>query len=109
MLQERIERKLAEALDPEHLEVVNESGNHNVADGSETHFKVVVVARAFEGERLIKRHRRVNSTLAEELEAGVHALAMHTYTADEWRARFGSAPMSPPCLGGDGSLPARSD
>ena len=26
MLQERIERKLAEALDPEHLEVVNESG-----------------------------------------------------------------------------------
>ena len=109
MLQERIERKLAQALDPEHLEVVNESGNHNVADGSETHFKVVVVARAFEGERLIKRHRRVNSTLAEELAAGVHALAMHTYTAEEWRARFGSAPMSPPCLGGDGSLPARSD
>lgn len=109
MLQERIEHKLAEALDPEHLEVVNESGNHNVADGSETHFKVVVVARAFEGERLIKRHRRVNSTLAEELAAGVHALAMHTYTAEEWRARFGSAPMSPPCLGGDGSLPARSD
>ena len=109
MLQERIERKLAEALDPEHLEVVNESGNHNVAAGSETHFKVVVVARAFEGERLIKRHRRVNSTLAEELAAGVHALAMHTYTAEEWRARFGSAPMSPPCLGGDGSLPARSD
>ena len=109
MLQERIERKLAEALDPEHLEVVNESGNHNVADGSETHFKVVVVAGAFEGERLLKRHRRINDTLAEELAGGVHALAMHTYTAEEWRARFGSAPMSPPCLGGDGSLPARSD
>ncbi len=109
MLQERIERKLAEALDPEHLEVVNESGNHNVADGSETHFKVVVVARAFEGERLLKRHRRINSTLAEELAGGVHALAMHTYTTEEWRARFGSAPMSPPCAGGDGSLPARSD
>ena len=109
MLQERIERKLAEALDPEHLEVVNESGNHNVADGSETHFKVVVVAGAFEGERLLTRHRRVNDTLAEELAGGVHALAMHTYTAEEWRARFGSAPMSPPCLGGDGSLPARSD
>ena len=109
MLQERIERKLAEALDPEHLEVVNESGNHNVADGSETHFKVVVVAQAFEGERLLKRHRRINNTLAEELAGGVHALAMHTYTAAEWRERFGSAPMSPPCLGGDGSLPARSD
>ena len=109
MLQERIERKLEEALDPEHLEVVNESGNHNVADGSETHFKVVVVARAFEGERLLKRHRRINDTLAEELSGGVHALAMHTYTVEEWRARFGAAPMSPPCAGGDGSLPARSD
>ena len=108
MLQERIERKLADALDPEHLEVVNESGGHNVPDGSETHFKVVIVAGDFEGQRLLQRHRLVNRTLAEELAGGVHALAMHTYTADEWRERFGAAPMSPPCLGGDGSLPARS-
>ena len=108
MLQERIERKLADALDPEHLEVVNESGGHNVPDGSETHFKVVIVAADFEGQRLLQRHRLVNRTLAEELAAGVHALAMHTYTAEEWRKRFGSAPMSPPCLGGDGSLPGRS-
>ena len=108
MLQERIERKLADALDPEHLEVVNESGGHNVPDGSETHFKVVIVAADFDGQRLLQRHRLVNRTLAEELAGGVHALAMHTYTADEWRERFGAAPMSPPCLGGDGSLPARS-
>ena len=108
MLQERIERKLADALDPEHLEVVNESGAHNVPDGSETHFKVVIVAADFAGQRLLQRHRLVNQTLAEELAGGVHALAMHTYTAEEWRKRFGTTPMSPPCLGGDGSLPARS-
>ena len=109
MLQERIEEKLAAELAPDHLEVVNESGNHNVPDGSETHFKVVIVAQAFDGERLVQRHRRVHRTLAAELAGGVHALAMHTYTAEEWRARFGEAPMSPPCLGGDGSLQARSD
>lgn len=101
MMQARIEEKLAAALRPAHLDVVNESGNHNVPDGAETHFKVVVVAAAFEGERLLARHRRVNKALATELAGGVHALAIHTYTMDEWQRRFGDAPMSPPCHGGD--------
>ena len=104
MVKDRIEEKLALAFDPEHLEVVNESGNHNVPDGSETHFKVVLVCGTFEGERLIARHRRVNEALAEELAGPVHALAIHTYTAADWQKRFGNAPMSPPCRGGDGSL-----
>lgn len=101
---ERIETKLADALAPEHLEVVNESDGHNVPAGSETHFKVVVVSPRFAGERLLARHRRVNEALAEELAGGVHALAIHTYTAAEWQQRFDDAPMSPPCRGGDGSL-----
>jgi BolA protein len=99
-IQDTIERKLAERFAPAHLEVVNESGNHHVPPGSETHFKVVLVAPAFEGLRLLARHRLVNETLAGELAGGVHALAMHTYTEAEWRARFGAAPLSPPCLGG---------
>ncbi len=97
---ERIERKLAEALGPAHLEVINESGNHNVPPGSESHFKVVVVADEFAGRPLLHRHRRVNALLAEELAHSIHALALHTYTRDEWRRRFGNAPLSPPCLGG---------
>ena len=103
MIKDRIEEKLAGEFDPAHLEVVNESGNHNVPDGSETHFKVVIVSETFDGDRLISRHRRVNETLAEELAGGVHALAIHTYTAADWRKRFGNAPMSPPCRGGDGA------
>jgi BolA protein len=99
-LKDTIEFKLAEAFDPLHLEVVNESGNHNVPAGSETHFKVVLVAAAFAEQRLIARHRAVNAVLAPELQGGVHALALHTYTEPEWRARFGAAPLSPPCLGG---------
>lgn len=101
-MQGRIEEKLALALDPAHLEVVNESDSHNVPAGSETHFKVVIVSAAFEGERLLARHRRVNHALAAELAGGVHALAMHTYTALEWGDHFGNTPMSPPCLGGGG-------
>ena len=98
--QSAIEAKLADALSPQHLEVINESRNHHVPPGSESHFKVVLVSAAFEGQRLLARHRRVNEILAEELAHSIHALALHTYTADEWRTRFGAAPMSPPCLGG---------
>ena len=98
--QDLINEKLDARFDLKHLEVVNESGNHNVPPGSESHFKVVMVTPEFEGARLLARHRAVNETLAEELAGGVHALALHTYTPDEWQARFGDAPMSPPCLGG---------
>ena len=109
MVKDRIEEKLAAAFEPAHLEVVNESGGHNVPDGSETHFKVVIVSQRFEGQRLINRHRRVNEALAEELAGGVHALAIHTYTAADWQARFGDTPMSPPCRGGDGTQRMRRD
>ncbi len=96
-----IAEKLSLALDPSHLEILNESGRHNVPAGSESHFKVVLVASAFDGQRLVARHRMVNKILAEELNGLVHALSLHTYTVAEWRARHGDAPMSPPCLGGE--------
>lgn len=99
-VQETIEAKLAEALAPAHLVVENESPNHNVPAGSESHFRVVVVADGFEGRRPLERHRMVNALLEDELAGPVHALALHTYTPGDWKARFGEAPMSPPCLGG---------
>ncbi len=98
---ERIESKLASGFDLAHLDVVNESAGHNVPAGSESHFKVVLVSSAFGGERLLARHRRVNAVLREELANDIHALAIHAYTPEEWRQRFGAAPLSPPCAGGE--------
>jgi len=99
-IEQTITAILAEALAPEHLEVLNESNQHNVPANSETHFKVVLVSAAFEGKRKVARHQQVYALLSEQLEGPVHALALHTYTAEEWRERHGEAPMSPPCLGG---------
>ena len=99
-IQSSIEAKLAAALDPDHLEVINESNQHNVPPDSETHFKVVLVARQFEDSRKLARHRLVYRLLGEELAGPVHALALHTYTLEEWQQRHGEAPLSPPCLGG---------
>ena len=99
-VRQTIETKLVEAFDPLHLTVDDESSNHNVPAGSESHFKVVIVAECFDARRLIDRHRMVNAALAEELAGPVHALALHAYAPGDWRDRFGDTPMSPPCLGG---------
>lgn len=99
-IQTNIEEKLMEHFNPAHLEVVNESYKHNVPDGAETHFKVVLVTPKFSGERLINRHRAVNAVLREELADQIHALALHTYTGEEWQNLFDGAPASPNCLGG---------
>lgn len=100
IVQTEIEKKLAADFNPLHLEVINESNNHNVPEGSESHFKVVVVSPAFSGKNLLARHRLINATLANELNGVIHALAIHTYTEEEWNEESNGAPMSPPCLGG---------
>ena len=99
-VQLQIESRLANGLSVQHLEVLNESDSHNVPAGSESHFKLVVVAPEFEGKTLLNRHRLINSILEQELKGQIHALAMHTYTEDEWNKLSGNAPMSPPCMGG---------
>jgi len=98
-MQQTITEKLQQAFSPEHLEVINESHMHNVPAGSESHFKVVIVSDTFEGKMLIARHRMVNKALEQELNGGIHALALHTLTMQEWFDK-GRAPDSPPCLGG---------
>ena len=100
VVEQRIREKLIGALAPVHLEVVNESGQHNVPAGSETHFKVVVVSGTFAGKPRVAQHRMVFKAVDDELRGGVHALALHTYTEDAWTRAGGSAPGSPRCLGG---------
>jgi BolA protein len=98
-MQATIENKLASEFDADFLQVENESHMHNVAPGSESHFKVTIVSDSFRDQMLIKRHRRVNHALQAELEQ-IHALALHTLTPDEWRAREGVVAASPRCRGG---------
>jgi len=106
-VRETIERKLrADVAGLLHLEVINESDRHNVPPDSESHFKIVLVAQAFEGVGLLARHRLINLLLADELSGGVHALAIHAYTRDEWAAKTGRAPLSPQCLGGGAIRPS---
>lgn len=99
MMRKTIEEKLRVEFEPVHLEVTDESYRHNVPAGSESHFKVVMVSDRFVGERMLGRHRAIYRVLAAELAGSVHALALHTYTAQEWSGLQNTVPSSPPCGG----------
>ena len=98
-MQATIEQKLASEFSTDYLQVDNESHMHNVAPGSESHFKVTIVSESFADQMLIKRHRMVNSALRQELQQ-IHALALHTLTPKEWQERGGQVAASPKCRGG---------
>lgn len=84
---DRIERKLADALTPTRLRVIDESHLHAGHAGArpegETHFRVEITASAFDGLSRVARQRRVYELLAEELRGPVHALALQTRTPAE--------------------------
>lgn len=87
-MEDRIREKLSVALEPQRLDVINESELHAGHRGSpgtgESHFRIIVVADAFSGTSRIDRHRRVNELLTDELApGGVHALALHAFAPGE--------------------------
>lgn len=92
-----IESRLQEALPLLHLEVLNESHNHSA--GHETHYKVIAVSEAFAGLRPVARHQKLYALLADEMQKGLHALALHLYTPEEWN-QASAVPESPACRGG---------
>ena len=81
---DNLKQKLEAAFKPEMLEIINEShlhaGHHHGAeayDGTgETHLRVRIVADAFSGMNRVERHRAINALAAEEIDAGLHALAI---------------------------------
>ncbi len=99
-MRESIFRKLDESLQNDFIAVTDESHLHNTPPGTESHFKVVIVSEAFQGKMPVKRHQLIYALLAAELRKQIHALALHTYTVEEWQAKGQSAPATPDCRGG---------
>ena len=82
-----ISQKLTEAFAPQSLKVEDESHRHEGhaghQPGGQTHFRVYIVSEAFQGKSRIDRHRMINQALADDLSAGVHALAIHATAPGE--------------------------
>ena len=75
-----LEAKLRAAFTPVSLQVIDESSQHQGHVGTrpdgESHFRVKIVAAAFQGKSRVEQHRMINQVLALELKERVHALAI---------------------------------
>ena len=83
----RLRAKLQAAFAPEILAIEDESSRHaghsGEREGGESHFRVRIVSAAFNGLSRVERQRRVYAVVAEEIDAGLHALALTTLTPEE--------------------------
>lgn len=82
-----IERRLAAALSPARLAVIDDSARHRGHAGhdsrGESHFTVEIVSQAFSGQSRVARQRAVNAALRDLLAERVHALAIVARTPEE--------------------------
>lgn len=79
-------RRLA-ALEPQALELVDESAQHaghaGARPGGNTHWKLGVVSSKFTGLNSVSRHRLVYAALGDLMHNPIHALAISARTPEE--------------------------
>lgn len=80
-----IHNKLS-VLNPESIELFDESGKHvghEGAKGGGGHYQLVIVSSAFTGQPPQKRHRMVYEALGHLMHKEIHALAIKAYAPEE--------------------------
>jgi BolA protein len=95
---QQIETKIKQNLPIYDMVLQNDSHLH-AGPATESHFKLVLVSEAFSGLSRVKRHQAVYKALGD-LMTQFHALALHTYTPDEWQTQQTQVPNSTPCAHG---------
>lgn len=83
-----IQNKIEQHLDPVSVEIINEShlhaGHQESFDGTgETHLRIKVVSKVFEGMTRVNRHRQINALVADEIAQGLHAIAIDAKAPNE--------------------------
>lgn len=78
--------KLTDKFAPVFLDVIDESNKHHGhagwREGGETHFRVRIATRHFDGLSRVAQHRAVMDALQTELKDRVHALAIDVLPSD---------------------------
>jgi len=83
---ETIRERLLDALEPELLEIEDEShlhAGHAGARDGRGHFRVTVVSHAFGGASRIARHRLIYEALGTLMETDIHALTIQAFAPGE--------------------------
>jgi BolA family transcriptional regulator, general stress-responsive regulator len=80
-----IRDRLAASLNPQRVELLDESGLHIGHPGAKGggHYRLMIVSDAFIGKPRVARHRLVYDALQPLMQSEIHALALTTLTQDE--------------------------
>jgi len=82
---ELMKQKLAK-LDPEALDIVDESAHHAGHAGARDgggHYRLTIVSRQFAGKPVQARHRMVYEALGTMMHKDIHALAINARAPEE--------------------------
>lgn len=84
---ELIRLRLQQALNPNLLEIEDDSHKHAGHAGAREsgggHFNVTIVSEQFRGQPAIKRHRMVYAAVNDLMPNEIHALSIRALTPDE--------------------------
>lgn len=83
-IESQIVNTLKTSMDLFSLKIINESFMHNVPEGSESHFKIVIVSEDFLNLTMIQRHKLVYKKL-DNLMTKIHALSIHAFDKNEFK------------------------
>ena len=83
-IESQIVNTLSSSMNLSSLKIINESFMHNVPEGSESHFKIVVVTNDFNNLSIIQRHKLIYKTL-DSLMNEIHALSIHAFNEEEFK------------------------
>lgn len=79
-VKDTLNAKLTTRFAPDYLDVIDESNKHfghaGWREGGETHFRVRIATRHFDGMSRVAQHRAINEVLDADLKDRVHALAI---------------------------------
>ena len=83
---EQLRQRISAALQPELLDIEDESHLHEGHAGAREglgHFHVRVVSRKFDGKRPLQRHRLIYEAAGDMMQTDIHALRIEALTPDE--------------------------
>ena len=81
-----IEEHLKNALEPEHMEIIDDSARHAGHEGAKSgggHYIVTIVSSKFAGHNLVQCHRMVYEALGDAMRKDIHALSIRAKTPEE--------------------------
>ena len=79
-------RERLSALEPQSIDLLDESGQHAGHEGAKaggSHFRLTIISPRFAGHDKLARHRMIYAALGSLMQREIHALAIQAFTPDE--------------------------